>query len=810
MNRRRHLRAWIAAPLAAATIVLAILMYVTGNRAPERADEAGVDTAAFFVGGARCTPCHGEQYRRWRGSHHDRAMAPASDSTVLGDFDGATFESDGVITRFFRRDGGYYVRTAGPDGRMGEFEVAYTFGYEPLQQYLIPMAGGRVQVLGIGWDVEREAWFDLYPEDVILPGDWLHWTGNGQTWNGMCAECHSTNLRKGFDPVSGTFSTTWSDIDVGCEACHGPGSSHVEWAERGTVGKGGEPHGLLVPTRGMAGSALVERCAPCHSRRSEWGDYDHTEARLLDRHVPELLREGVYYPDGQILGEVYVYGSFIQSAMYRSGVGCDDCHDVHSLELIEEGDALCLRCHEADTYDTFGHHHHPGTAVERTPERREPDRRLADVGAPEVLLKKDGPPHDPATVGEVVDVGPTESQGTATPSCVTCHMPERTYMVVDDRADHSFRIPRPDLTGQIGVPNACNQSGCHDDRSSAWAAGHVERWYGPNRRAHFGKVLAEGREGRTEARTELVRMAADTSFPAIVRATALSLLGAYANADDEGEAALSVGLTDADGLVRYTALGALSRTGVDDRVTRVVPLLSDPVRAVRLLAASQLAGVPAAAIEPRARERLRETLAEYRQAMERSLDLSSAGHNLGNLAMRLGQPTEAERYYRAAIAADDRFFPAKMNLAVLYSATGRKGDAEVLLRQVLDDEPDMHEAAYSLGLLLAEDRTGEAVEFLGRAAAGMPGHARVHYNLGLALQLQGQSEEAEAALRRALELVPGDMDYLYALGDHFLKRGMLREALEIAERMTAAHPSSTAGRDLKAYVERALRDETPR
>ena len=106
------------------------------------------------------------------------------------------------------QDGRFFVHTRGPGGEMGEFEVAYTFGIEPLQQYLIPFTGGRLQCLTIAWDVERGEWFHLYPDQEVPPDDWLHWTRNAQNWNGMCAECHSTNRIKGYDSESQTFSTT--------------------------------------------------------------------------------------------------------------------------------------------------------------------------------------------------------------------------------------------------------------------------------------------------------------------------------------------------------------------------------------------------------------------------------------------------------------------------------------------------------------------------------------------------------------------------------------------------------------------------
>ena len=359
-------------------------------------------------------------------------MDVASDETVLGDFDDTVFEHAGITSRFYRKGEGFFVHTEGPGGELAEFEIKYTFGIEPLQQYLVPFLGGRLQALPIAWDTERERWFTLNPDTVIAPDDWLHWTRNGQNWNGMCAECHSTNLQKNFDPDSGTYATTWSEIDVSCEACHGPGSRHVAWAgmdeaDRAPIAN----HGLQVTSRGIGNRAYVDICARCHSRRSEIADYDHGQGGLLQHFVPALLDEGLNHPDGQIWDEVFVWGSIVQSKMYRNGVGCGDCHDPHSLALQRDGNALCTHCHEATTYDTSAHHFHAPSA--------------------------DGKPNDGAR-------------------CIKCHMPEQPYMVIDYRADHSLRVPRPDLTESLGVPNSCSQSGCHADQPLQWVVDAFTDW----------------------------------------------------------------------------------------------------------------------------------------------------------------------------------------------------------------------------------------------------------------------------------------------------------------------------------------------
>lgn len=559
-------------------------------------------------------------------------MAAADESSVVGDFDGSVFEEGGARSRFFRRNGRYFVHTEGPEGERRDFEVAYTFGFEPLQQYLVPFSRGRLQCLPIAWDVERARWIHLYPGAVIPPGDWLHWTRPGQNWNGMCAECHSTHLQKRYDAETRSFETTWSEIDVSCEACHGPGSRHVSWAQSASrLRSETNDYGLVLPLGDLDARREVERCSPCHSRRTLLGEYDPAQPDLLDNFVPALLREGLYYADGQILDEVYVYGSFAQSEMYRQGVRCSDCHDVHSLELLEAGNGLCLRCHEGEAYDSIDHHFHQKTG-----------------------------------------------RGTL---CTQCHMPERRYMIVDPRGDHSFRVPRPDLTLAIGTPNACSQTGCHEDRPVDWLVDAYETWYGLAREPHYGTVLAAGREGRPDAVPALVRLAADRSSPSIVRATALSILGAFPEA--QTAAVFERAFLDGESLVRYAAVEHWSPPSPEQAAKLLAPLLSDRVRAVRILAAARLAGPAEKLLGKQQKDAFEKSLLEYRDAMEYSLDFPFAGLNLGNLYVRRGEPGRAESYLERALEIDEHFYPAKLSLAELYATTGRIREAEGLFREVL-------------------------------------------------------------------------------------------------------------------------------
>ncbi|MDX1389423.1 MAG: multiheme c-type cytochrome, partial [Acidobacteriota bacterium] len=617
-------------------VAVAIAAVCGCTPSPDRQSERRTPT---HVGRAVCAGCHSEQEQAWLGSDHDLAMDVASPDTVLGDFDDVEVEYYGITSRMFERDGRYYLRTDGPDGELHDYEIAYTFGVTPLQQYLVEFPRGRLQALPWSWDTRSvseggQRWFHLHPGEKIDFRDELHWTGLNQNWNYMCAECHSTDLEKNYDVEKDEYHTTWFEIDVSCEACHGPGSDHVEWARdlerRHAVPKG--PNGLVVdlgsiadaqwivdPETGLArrdpprvDPIEIETCGRCHSRRGVFHEPYEFGKPLLDTHLPARIDGRLYWADGQILEEVYVYGSFLQSRMYRHGVTCSDCHDPHTLEVYGSPDTACGRCHLQSKFDTPEHHHHKA--------------------------------------------------GTRGASCVACHMPSTDYMVVDPRRDHSLRNPRPDLTVKLGVPNACN--GCHTDRSPRWAADHTAAWYGPPVGVHYGETLHAGWNRLPGHEQALIELAGDLEKPGIVRASAVAQLGDFRVPG--ALAAIQDALDDSDALVRHAALTTLEDEDAALVRDLVLPLLNDPVRAVRLEAANVLAAVPPDLLTDDQRAARDAGVEAYRASRWVNADRPESHMELGVLAIRQGQLGEAESAFRAALDLDPAFVPAFVNLADLY------------------------------------------------------------------------------------------------------------------------------------------------
>ncbi|MFT7678725.1 MAG: tetratricopeptide (TPR) repeat protein [Planctomycetota bacterium] len=716
---------------------------------------------AAYVDSASCAECHADQAKGWQGSHHDLAMQPADESTVLGDFEDASFESLGLVTRFFRRDGGYWVNAEGPDGQLQDYAIDYVFGVEPLQQYLISFPGGRLQCLTVAWDTDDKRWFSLYPEDRFAPDDTLHWTGRFQNWNLMCADCHSTHLRKNYDPATDTYDTTWHEIDVGCQACHGPGSEHVELAR--AAGAGWQPKlgesGLAVSLRRGDQQTQLDSCAACHSRRSALTTDAYTGRDFHDRFGIEPLRESLYYADGQMQDEVYVMGSFMQSRMHKMGVACSDCHDPHSLDLWVPGDGVCMQCHS-----------------ESAPLDRFETLTVKNYASPEH--------HHHAQ----------DSEGAR---CVACHMPERTYMQIDERYDHSLRIPRPDLSEAIGTPNACNA--CHEDQTPAWAAAAIKEWTGEEPAPHVGPVFAAGRIGHPAAAQALAGIAMDPEQAGIVRATALDLLGAYPGAEQVKLAALG----DADALVRSAALDRLEEVPLQVRLQRIQPLLADPVRRVRIAAARALAGQAGQVLEAQGDTSYAQAKAELLEVFEANADTPSASLNYGTYLADCGDQEGAAEAYLRALYLDQDFLPAVFNLANLLSSTGRAPAAKELLAEALVRHPEEGELHYSMGLLLGQMQEMEAcAEALVVAARRLPDRARVHYNLGLVYQQLERGLDAEAALSTATDLEPGNPDFVYALANLYLTQSRYGAAMAWAKKLAELVPEEPGPAQFMAEIER--------
>jgi Flp pilus assembly protein TadD len=704
----------IACLLVLFTLLLEYCKPADTKTSPEAAASAG------YIGDAQCQSCHAKEYQLWKQSDHYKAMMPASDSTIVGDFNNVSFTADGVTSRFFKKDGKYYINTEGADGKNQDFEVLYTFGFRPLQQYLVAFPGGKMQVPRVSWDVNKKKWFNQYAGQKIAHGDWLHWSGGGQNWNTMCASCHSTNLQKNYLPDADSFHTTYSVMTVSCESCHGPGSKHVDLVGGSDYKKGEVKYSYLQPLDGP-NTAQVNTCAPCHARKADIGAELYKGGELMDNHIPEIPSTEFFHADGQVNDEDYIYTSFLQSKMFHRGVKCSNCHNPHSGKTLYQANQTCLQCHEKK-YDSFEHHRH----------------NMAS----------------PAVTQQV--------------TCVSCHMPGKFYMGNDLRHDHSFRVPRPDLSVQYGTPNACNN--CHTDKPAKWTAEAIVKWYGPTRRYHFAEDLIPGSQENGKAEQHLVKLMADTSVPSIVKATAVHYMRNLPSQNVMNE--LMKALRHEDPQVRYRALRSLVAFPVAQWKDVAAPLLADKVRAVRIAAADVFLDLPPEQVPMDLREAYAKAKQELQNYTMYQADFAVGNVMIGDFFYRQHDAMNAEKYYRRGLKKDNMMNYARFNLSSLLNAQGRNADALKVLEEARLADPKNERVYYNLALLYAEmgDSKNAAANF-GRAVALGSTDPRVYYNYGILEQQQANLPQAEKLFLKGLTIDPNNASINYALAVFYMQQG---------------------------------------
>lgn len=722
-----------------------------------------LDRQPQYVGSPKCAECHDEQHDQWIESHHAKAQFPATEQTVLADFSGQKIEHFGIQTEFIKRDGQFIVKTDGPDGELTEFVVEKVIGVTPLQQYLVytypnsdkkteGQATGQLQTLPYAWDVEKKEWYHMYPDEKLSADDPLHWTNWAQNWNHMCADCHTTDLVKNAQDQKNEYHTTFKEETVGCEACHGPGSNHVKQAGSLSYIFAKDDYGLKKLFKTSPVQAM-EVCAKCHSFRNQLQPGFHAGKKFSDHYFMNTIDGRSYYHDGQIKEEVYVYGSFLQSKMMRNNVTCMDCHQVHSGEMKFKKNQLCYQCHDQNTYGSTSHHFH----------------KLGSQGA----------------------------------QCVECHMPERTYMGIDRRRDHSLRVPRPDLSVKIGVPNAC--VGCHldsdrkgqapeyanlltasekgdqaaKDRLQAlnmWANGVMKKQKKPTDQNHYGLVFSRASRGEPEARSDLEKIVMDRkNYSPMVRASALSYLGQYG-----GEAITrtlaSAAYDKEDALIRRIAASMLRGP---DHLSTLRDRLKDEALSVRISALQSLLEYPDQIMRQELSKPYgKKVLAEYRAVCEYNKDQAGSHLNMAVLQEKLMQAEEAVASYRKAIELQPEIAGARSNLSNLLDRLGKKNEA----RELRMEEIKLFERDLKLD----------------------PGNHGLWHRYGLMLYLQGEPEKALEALQKLVKLAPSVPQYQLTLVLLYRKLKHSSEAMQALEKLMKLQPHNQSLQQLKKEIEKEL------
>ncbi len=730
-----------------------------------------------YVGYEACASCHQDEVKQWQGSHHKKAMQHADSKTVLGNFNQQVFENYGLITTFYKKETDenieFWVQTDGPEGLLHDYQIKYTFGVYPLQQYLIEFPGGRLQALDIAWDarVEKQGgqrWFHLHPQEKITSGDVLHWTGPNMNWNTMCAYCHSTHLEKNYQSENDSYNTRYSEINVSCEACHGPGKEHIQWAENvktdgiqagkdfknkgltHVLNERKEVQWLIAPntqkpyrSETKKSNHEIETCARCHSRRSPLAN-DSIHQPLMNAFRPARLSSNLYYPDGQPKDEVYVYGSFIQSKMFHTGVTCSDCHNPHSNELKLPADQVCNQCHISEIYRTESHHHHKIKSA----------------------------------------------------SCIDCHMSPTTYMGVDIRNDHSFRIPRPDLSRGTKIPNACNK--CHTTNTAQWSEQHLRDWYEkrPIGLQKFSGVLYAYQQQQAMAEKKLYFLINDKEQPAIARATALEALSSYPN---QVSLTLIAGqLQGKNPMIRLAALEALSSFDKRTQASLAFPLIYDGIGSIRMEAGRLLASIPQGQLSSKDKIQLEKAQQEYLQSQTFNAERPESQVNLGHYYFQQGNIKVSEKAYKRAIYLQQKFVPAYLGLAQLYSQTERENKAQLILTKGIANISENAALYHALGLsYIRQNKPQKALVELEIAANQAKNNRRYQFVYAIALNTLKQTEKALTVLEKTHQQFPDDSEILITLITINRDAGNKQSALAYAYKLMDIMPANP---DLKNLI----------
>lgn len=771
----RKSRILICIGVALLTLTCAWIVYQSQNsntlvtKEPPAFDQAQADTQLSFVGSQSCQSCHEEQYDQWQQSDHHKAMLEPNPESVLGDFENAQVTFHGIESRFHKKDNEYWIDTIGENTEQASFRVKYTFGHWPLQQYLLETNAGRLQAFNVAWDSRRKQeggqnWFHLQPNENISNEHPFFWTKHFQNWNSRCADCHSTNLERGYDVASNAFDTTFSEVNVACEACHGPASSHLSLANNSDLSK---THGFqskaskvlewrfeknsdIAKPVGEKNNDDVNMCGQCHSLRSPLVANEmsatNTNADFHDINRLQLLNERTYFADGQIKEEAFVLGSFLQSKMHHKGVTCSNCHNPHTGKTLVEGNSLCVQCHKPAKFDTPEHHNHPAS-----------------------------------------------SEGG---QCVNCHMPNRTFMQVDERRDHSFVIPRPDLSLQLGVPNACTD--CHADKDDRWASNAMQEWgmqpSVDDQRSQWATLMRRSADNDVLVTRAAVQSILNTGLPDLLRASLLQSLAPMPSRVSAEVARKS--LVDQSAMIRRSAAAAMQSHSAELRWQTLSPYLDDPSKSVRLQIADSLADLMMQ-LSAEQQQQLLPLIIEYRASLNVSADAVATQLNLAALELRLGNTGAAEAAYQQALTIAPSFVPALLATAEFYRTTERQELTLPLFKTALKVAPDSGAVHHSLGLLYVRQKDYLAaikhLELATKQADASPYYAYVY---AVALDNQNQLEEAIVTLENANLLWPNQYELLMTLVLYYEKAGRQNEILSVLSKLSAIAPAAPAVKQL--------------
>lgn len=676
-----------------------------------------------YVGSTQCSNCHNKEFSNWSSSHHKNAMS-ALDGQNLPHFDGKEIHFQNRTIAFYQKNGAHYL-TEQIDGLpTKQFRVLFSLGFYPLQQYVIDTGKGHMQMLDIAWDTRQQSeggqrWFMV---DINQNNQSLSWHGSLMNWNSRCASCHTTNFVRNYDANTEVYQSSWSEVAVGCESCHGAASEHIKWTDaqdpnlpfkgfikaftsKGLWNNSGKlPTPISVTVQNRETTSELETCFNCHARRQLLKDESNTYPFSKTATI-RLLEPDLYFPDGQVKDEVFVAGSYLQSKMHRANVTCSNCHDPHSNQLIQQGNAICTQCHNTERYNTKSHHHHDN-----------------NIGS----------------------------------QCINCHMPTRTYMGVDVRRDHAFQKPDPILSQNLDTPNLCLQ--CHTTANDEeWLKKTVGRWWpqllsGDSVRARTSSALADlwSSQPSRNWQSEIKTLIQENSSPYVQSSIAYSAPQAL-NLDDRLRM-----LADPDELIQTAGLNLTTNIPPAQIINSALPLLRSKSLKTRIHAyrALQPYGLTAENL-PEYRVYLTNVEREYVDALQLNADTPMGMVEYANYHLMQNRVADAIRLLKAALDKEPELLIASINLSDIYRQTKEDAAGITVLQNALKYNNDNHLLYYSLGLTYIRLKEAEkAIWHLSKAFVLSNQQLEFGATLAVALHSFGMKEPAKELIDELIRSHP--------------------------------------------------------
>jgi tetratricopeptide (TPR) repeat protein len=688
-----------------------------------------------YVGSDSCQNCHQIEHKQWQSSDHHKAMQSPNAETVLGDFADKTVEFHNIKSRFFVKKNQYLIETLNKQGERQTFPVVYTFGFDPLQQYILDTGNGHMQAFNIAWDTRPKTqggqrWYHLQPDESITNEHPFFWQRHFQNWNSRCAECHTTGYEKNYQVETNSYTTLFAEATVGCESCHGQAALHQTQAKSGDFdsNKGFVEQLAKPPVWGFAANdpianlasgenkQYMQQCADCHSRRLPIADktqaVNKNPTDFHEQNIFSLMSSDLYFDDGQIKDEVFVIGSFLQSKMAEAGVTCSNCHNAHTGKLKLPGNQTCTQCHSAVTYDSPKHHQH----------------KVDTVGA----------------------------------QCVECHMPARTYMQVDDRRDHSFVIPNAEISASIDSPNACLN--CHKTEGLPWVENQLVTWKSDKSKSnpqtnpndHWAKIhLLPNTEKVAFAQQKLA------STSPVVGAKLLEIVN-----QQPSQASVTLAIEQFNSeqpLLRRAAIDVLRNLPPDQGYQYLYPMLKDPVKSVRFhatsLLASWLSQMPKTLLPE-----LDFAIQEYKTSLLVTADFPTSQLSLAHLALAIGDNKTAQTHFEQALIIAPNLPSAMLAFADFWRQTNNQTKELALLEKAVALHTDFADVLHQYGLYWVRKKEYyTAADWLVKASDLADAQPYYAYVAATALDSINRTKQAVELLINANQRWPQQTNLLYSL-----------------------------------------------